>query len=61
MAKKPEARSKTGAASRTAPKLQKTSLKSLTSRARSDDKVVGGLRKQNYSCGINCSTSKDPT
>ena len=60
MPKKPDGRSK--ATSKSAPKLQKKTLRSLTSKARNDDRVVGGRHATSgYSCGINCSTSKDPT
>ena len=59
MAKKPGSKSKTSA-SKAAPKLEKKTLRSLTSKNRSDSKIVGG-RASAYSCGINCSTSQDPT
>ena len=51
MAKKPAARSKTSTGSKAAPKLEKQTLRSLTSKARRDDKVVGGqVPYTNYTC-----------
>jgi len=63
MAKKPDSGSSKKSSSQSAPQVQKQTVKNLTSKTLSDsesDKVAGG-RASAYTCGINCSTSQDPT